>query len=51
MPASDSGYDLVGTGGPDEGFGFGVLLGEEAVAGGLEVDDRLEDAALQAAFG
>ena len=47
MPASDGGDDFVGVGGPGEGFRVGVVLGEEAVDGGLEVDDGAEDAALQ----
>ena len=39
--------DLVGIGGPEEGLGVTVGLGEVAVDGGLEVDDGAEDAALQ----
>jgi hypothetical protein len=34
-----------------KGFGSGFGLGEEAVNGGLEVDDGAEDAAFQAAPG
>ena len=42
MPASDGGDDFVGIGGPDEWFGFLVVLGEEAIDGGLEVDDAAQ---------
>ena len=51
VPSSDGGDDFVGIGGPDEGLGIGVGLVEEAVDGGLEVDDRAEDAAFQAPLG
>ena len=34
-----------------KGFGSVVVLGEEAVDGGLEVDDRSEDAALEPSLG
>ena len=34
-----------------KGFGLFVVLVEEAVDGGLKVDDRAEDAALQPALG
>ena len=49
MPSSDGGDDFVGVCGPCEGLRFGVGLGEEAVDGGLEVDDGAEEAAFQAA--
>ena len=51
MPALDGGDDFVGIGGPDEGLGVVVVLGEEAVDGGLQVDDGVEDAALEAPLG
>ena len=35
-------------GGPDERLGVGVVLGEVAVDGGLQVDERVEDAAPEA---
>jgi len=38
-------------GGPDEGLGFAVVLAEVAVDRGLQVDQRVEDAALQAPAG
>ena len=47
MPASDGGDDLIGIGGPYEGFGVIVGFPEETVDGGLEIDDALEDAALE----
>ena len=51
-PSISGGDNLVGIGAPGEGFclGFGVLP-DEAVDGGLEVDDRVEDAVFQAAPG
>ena len=48
VPTFDSGDDLVGIGGPDEPFGLPIVFGEVAVDGGLEVDDGMEDAALEA---
>ena len=51
VPASDGGDDVIGIGGPDEGFGALIGLGEEAFDGGLEIDDRVEDPALEAAPG
>ena len=51
VPAPDGGDDSVGIGGPGEGPGFGIVVVEEAVDGGLEVDDGAEDAALQGALG
>lgn len=50
MPASDSSDDFVGIGGPSEGLWLLIVLDEEAIDGGLEVDDRVEDAALEAPF-
>ena len=47
VPALDLGDDGVGVGGPDEGLGSVVVLGEIAVDRGLEVDERVEHAALQ----
>lgn len=48
--ALDGGDDLVGIGDPCEGLGLLVVLGEEAVDGGLEIDDGMKDAAFQAPF-
>ncbi len=48
LPTFDGSDDVFGIGGPREGPCFGlVVLGEEAVDGGLEVDDGVEDAAFQ----
>lgn len=51
MPAFDGGDDPVWIGGPCEGLGVFVLLGDETVDGDLEVDERMERAALQASPG
>ena len=40
MPAPDGGDDFFGIGGPGEGLGHLVGLLDEAVDGGLEIDDR-----------
>ena len=48
MPSSDGGDDAVWVGGPGKGPGVCVGLGDEAVDGGLQVDDGAEDAALEA---
>ena len=47
MPAVDLFDNAIGIGGPDERFGFSVVLAEIAVDRGLQVDERAEDAALQ----
>lgn len=44
VPASDGGDDFIGIGGPDEGLWAFVVLGKEAVDGGLKIDERVEDA-------
>ena len=51
MPAVDLFDNAIGIGGPDKGFGFAVVLAEIAVDRGLQVDERVEDAALQSAAG
>ena len=50
-PSVDGSDDLVGIGGPGERLWVMVGVREVAVDGGLKVDDRSEDAALQAALG
>src|SRR5208283_3344956 len=50
MSTIGGGDDFVWVGGPGEGFGRLVVLGEEAVDCGLEIDDTPEDAALEAAL-
>src|SRR5712691_7912094 len=47
IPAPNLFDDGVGIGGPGEGFGVLIGFGEEAVDGGLEIDDAGEDAALE----
>ena len=51
MPASDCGDYVVGISLPDERSGFLVMLGDEAVDGGLQIDDGVEDAVFEAASG
>ena len=48
LPAFDSSEDALWVGGPDEWFGIGVSLGDEAVDGGLEIKDGSEYASLEA---
>ena len=50
FPAVDPFDDLVGAGGPDEGFWILVVLGTEAIDGGLEIDDGMEHTAFQVPF-
>ena len=50
-PAPDGGDDLARVGDPLERFGLGVVIFEEAVDGGLKVDEGSEDAALEPALG
>ena len=51
MPSIDVLDDTVGIGGPDEGFGFSVVLAEVAVDRGLQVNKRVEHTAFQAPAG
>ena len=48
MPTTGGGDDFVWIGGPDEGLWLLVVVGDEAIDGGLEIDDAFEDAALEA---
>jgi hypothetical protein len=50
-PAVDGGDDFVGIGSPDEWLGIMIGLGNEPVDGGLEIDGRSEDSALEVAPG
>jgi hypothetical protein len=50
MPSFDGGDDFVGVGCPYEGFGLGIGFCNEAVDGGLEIDDGVEDAPLQSSL-
>jgi hypothetical protein len=47
VPAPDSGDDLIWVGGPGEGLWSIIGFGDEAIDGGLKVDERVEDAAFQ----
>jgi hypothetical protein len=51
VPSFDGGDDAVGIGGPSEGLWIIICLGEEAIDGGLEIDDGAEDAAFQSTPG
>ena len=51
MPAFNGCDDLIWVFGPDEGFGFLIVLREEAVDGGLKIGHRPEDAAFEPALG
>lgn len=49
-PSVSGGDDVIGVGAPDKRLGFGdVVFGDEAVDGGLQVDDRMEHAVLESA--
>jgi hypothetical protein len=48
MPTIGGGDDFIWIGGPDEGLWLLVVVGDEAIDGGLEIDDAFEDAALEA---
>lgn len=50
VPALDGGEDLVWICGPDERLRVVVCLGEEAIDGGLEIDDQVEHVALKPTF-
>ena len=47
VPSFDGGDDFGGVSRPREGLRVGVGFGDEAVDGGLEIDDGAEDTALQ----
>ena len=49
-PAVTCGDDFVGVRPPDEGFWIaGIVFSDEAIDGGLEVDEGMEDAVLEPA--
>ncbi len=50
FPTVDLSDDLIRVCGPDEGFWVLIVLGEEPVDGGLEIDDRMEDTPFQTLF-
>ena len=51
VPSPDGGDDGIWIFGPGEGFGVFVGIFEEAVDGGLEIDDGVEHATFEAALG
>jgi hypothetical protein len=51
VPSFDSGDNFVGIGCPGEGLWLFIMLGDEAVDGGLKIDDRVEHPPFQAALG
>ncbi len=51
VPSIDGGDDFVGVGGSDEGLGLRIVFCEVAVDRGLDVDDGMEDAALETPLG
>jgi hypothetical protein len=50
VPSPDGGDDLVRIGGPDEGLRVNVRFAQEAADRGLEVNNRAEHAAFEAAL-
>ena len=50
MPSSDGGDDFVWISGPCEGLGLVIVLIEEPVDGGLQIDNRTKDTAFQSAL-
>ena len=51
-PSVSGGDDVIGVGFPDEGFWVGgIVFADEAVDGGLQVDEGMEDAMLEPAPG
>ena len=51
-PSVSSSDDIVGIGFPDEGFRvFGIVFTNEAVDGGLEIDEGMEHAVFEPAAG
>ena len=51
MPTIGGGDDFVWIGSPDEGPRLLVVVGDEAIDGGREIDDAFEDAVLEAPLG
>ena len=51
VPAPDGGDDFIRIGRPAEGSWSVVGLGDEAFDGGLEIDERSEDAPLEPSLG
>jgi hypothetical protein len=51
VPTFNGGDNLVWIGGPCEWFRALVSFGDEAINGGLEIDERIEDTPVEAPFG
>ena len=51
MPTFDCGDDLIEICAPDVEFRVFICFGEESFDGGLEIDERTEDAAFASALG
>ena len=51
VPAPYGGDDFIGIGCPYEGLWAFIVFGKETVGGRLKVDERMEDAAFEAAVG
>ena len=51
MPAPNSGDDLVRVSLPDEGARRLIMLFDEAIDGGLQIDNGVEDAVFQSPSG
>jgi hypothetical protein len=51
VPAADGSDNFVRISGPGEGLRSGTVFDDEAIEGGLSVDDRDEDTALQSPLG
>ena len=50
VPAPDSSDNLIRIGFPDEGLRLLIVLLDEAIDGGLEIDDGSKDTSLQSAL-
>ena len=51
FPSSDIFDDGIGVSGPDEGLGVQLGLGDEAIDGRLQIDDRAEGTAFEPPIG
>jgi len=51
VPAFDGGDNFVGVSGPGKGLRVGIVFGEEAIDGFLQIADGAEDAAFRPASG
>lgn len=51
MPAPDGGDNFVRVGFPYERFGVAIMFADEAIDGGLQIDDGMKDAIFQTPAG